>query len=140
MKDTFCVKCNTHLILTDNISNSPRIKCTNCNTSFNNPHYKKIVLEPKINSTNNEYKQILNFSEKNKSVIIKISIAVSLMFILGIYISRNNNRNDVTVPNYKYNSEENTTNNSYSDNKKTIKFNKSFLKFSQILKSICESF
>ena len=39
---TFCPKCRTHLILSDELENSKSIKCPTCNISFENPHYIKV--------------------------------------------------------------------------------------------------
>lgn len=44
MKDTYCPKCRTHLILTDSIENSKFIKCSSCKISFENPHHIKLKI------------------------------------------------------------------------------------------------
>lgn len=48
MKDTYCPKCRTHLILTDSIENSKFIKCSSCKISFENPHHIKPKKSPLI--------------------------------------------------------------------------------------------
>lgn len=50
MKTTFCPKCSTYLILTDNLENSKRIKCSNCKITFENPHFKSMSIQKRIES------------------------------------------------------------------------------------------
>lgn len=51
MKDTFCPKCRTHLILSEDLENSKSIKCPTCKTTFENPHTVKKVIKSPINET-----------------------------------------------------------------------------------------
>ena len=49
MKDTYCPKCRTHLILSDSIENLIFLKCPTCKSSIENPHYQKPKRKPIIN-------------------------------------------------------------------------------------------
>jgi len=41
MKDTYCPKCRTHLVLQPELEHSKSLKCPTCKVSFDNPHYQK---------------------------------------------------------------------------------------------------
>lgn len=84
MKDTFCPKCRTHLILADNIENSKRLKCSQCFLEFDNPHYIKPISsfqyqQPIVNIHNNSTASKFVFNP-----IIFFFIVFVIVAIIGI--------------------------------------------------------
>lgn len=79
MESTFCPKCNTHLIIPNNLKNKSWIKCSNCKTSFENPnHYS----EP--NYYYNPQPKNYNSSNKNNNPSFEIPLGIKI--ILGVLL------------------------------------------------------
>jgi len=85
MKDTFCPKCRTHLILNEELENSKSIKCPTCKTTFENPHIlKKEIKRPifeRDNSTQGTGKQ--NPLTKRQINWIIAGVVVLLVWAFG---------------------------------------------------------
>lgn len=54
MKDIYCPKCGTHLLLKKEVENSKRLKCKKCKSSFKNPYYQSIDVFNKLNYSKNK--------------------------------------------------------------------------------------
>jgi len=85
MKDTYCPKCRTHLILSDNIVKSKFLKCNTRKSSFENPHYPKPKREPIFDEHDlTEIKELSSkiFTTKN---LIWGTVILSVIFLTITY-------------------------------------------------------
>lgn len=88
MKDTYCPKCRTQLLLTKEVEKSERIRCTECKATFFNPYHK----DPKTVKSKSTYKRPSKSYKKksrnqqyNKISTIQWVIGViSILFIIGL--------------------------------------------------------
>ncbi|HEY9168266.1 MAG TPA: hypothetical protein VIN72_02125 [Lutibacter sp.] len=85
MKNTNCPKCNSQLIIKDEIKVTKRIRCPQCKKEFDNPNYKK--------STATQNKE---FNIKNIKPINAVVIGIITLFIIG-YFSNGDNLTTVYI-------------------------------------------
>lgn len=83
MKDTYCPKCRTHLLISESLENSRYLKCTTCNTSFKNPLLEK---KKKVNPLEKVYSQESNENTNTKSNTL-FFFALAALVILVIFIN-----------------------------------------------------
>jgi hypothetical protein len=96
MKDVYCPKCRTQLLLTKEVEKSERIKCTECKTSFFNPYHKgpkPVKTKPKNKRT---YKKKSSSQPFKKLTTMQLVIgAVSILFIIGLLLPDDSNTSEV---------------------------------------------
>jgi len=84
MKDTYCPKCSTHLILSDQIKESKFLKCPTCKSSFENPHFPKPKREPIFDEeTLTEIREFGSKIFKTKNLIWGSIIIIISLFLYG---------------------------------------------------------
>lgn len=85
MKKTNCPKCNSQLILKDEIKVTKHIRCPQCKNEFDNPNYKKATSN--LFKEFNSQKTSSQSSNKNKKSIFP-ALAI-IIFIIGLGLTLN---------------------------------------------------
>lgn len=94
MKDTICPKCSTQLLLNDRAIAAKRLKCPDCASVFQNPHYfEPIVVPPKQEIAYRSYEQTpvdpnepieKNFTPNKLSKNEKTGLIALIIFVIII--------------------------------------------------------
>lgn len=110
MKDTFCPKCSTHLLLSEVIEVKSSIKCPNCKVNFKNPHFvakrRKAFIFEGAGKTN-----IPKFKEVNP---IPFAIIISVIIVILKFFKEDNVKQG-SNNNYEYSNKFSNTTNQNSD-------------------------
>lgn len=97
MKSTFCPKCRTQLIISDSLEKSQWIKCSNCQLSFENPHYQKPT---------NSVKEWLSKSSDDAGFKMSngLKIGIVILFLLWYFGKNtdNSSSNSTKIQNSSY--------------------------------------
>ena len=72
MKDTYCPKCRTHLILQPELEHSKSLKCPSCKVSFDNPHYQK---------SNGLQEAFSNLTKPQRNWLLGIGAVIAILII-----------------------------------------------------------
>jgi aspartyl protease family protein len=97
MKDTYCPKCRTHLILKDDIELNKYIKCPSCSNSFKNPHHGKKKNIKDSNRTTSANPDQNNRNQKSFfPIFLVLTITITILALSNTSFFESHESNEAT--------------------------------------------